>query len=323
MKLIQCLMLLGMSVLLAACGTDQRDSIFKEVKVNVSATESALNTLNIQLEQGTLRNAVLLKPYAKLARANKPEFAQIIDVLASEATRKGPTYKQIVQRFAEVKPLTNAKPATVAEGQSTNLELLSIRTAIINYDAMLVDAINVLSEFTDGALPKMREIEFEDSKAEGGDIGSEYVGNSSYGEWRQNSSGTSFWHWYGQYAFFSSMFRGPVYYDHWSYNRRPSYYHDRSNGAYTSPSSRRNNSTTLSRTKKSYSAKGKSFKSPYARNTKIKGVSGSTVRGQANKPFKSKYASSGSSSSSKTKSYKSSSYNSRSSSSSRSSYGGK
>ena len=319
MKFIKYLMLLGMSVAIAACGPNPKDLIFNEIKVHYTATESALDTLNIQLEQGTLRNAILLKPYAKLAREKKPDFIKIIDVLESEGTRKGPTYKQIVERFSKVKPLATKKPDTVEQGNSTNVELLSIRTAIINYDAMLVDAINVLSDFTDGELPTLREIEFEGSKAEGGAVGSEYVGNSNYGQWRVNSNGNSFWHWYGQYAFFSAMFRGPVYYDSWSYNRRPSYYHDRSRGAYTSPQARRNNSTTLSRTKKAYSAKGQSFKSPYAKNTRIKGVSGSTVKGSANKPFKSSYSSG---SSSNSKNYKSS-YNSRSSSSGRSSYGGK
>jgi len=320
MRFIKYLMLLGMSAVIAACGSDPKSVIFNEIKVNHAATESALDTLNIQLEQGTLRNAILLKPYAKLAREKKPGFIQIIDVLEAEGSREGATYKQIAERFSKIKPLAAVKPDTVEQGNSTNIELLSIRTAIINYDAMLVDALNVLSDFTGGELPKLREIEFEDSKAEGGAIGSEYVGNSNYGQWRVNSSGNSFWHWYGQYAFFSAMFRGPVYYDTWSYNRRPSYYHDRSRGAYTSPQGRSNNSSTLSRTQKSYSSKGKSFKSPYAKNTRIKGVSGSTLKSSANKPFKSSYSSSGSSSS--TKKYKSS-YNSRSSSSGRSSFGGK
>lgn len=44
--------------------------------------------------------------------------------------------------------------------------------------------------------------------------GYQYVGNSRYGEWQTNSSGTSFWAFYGQYMFMSSMFNmfsSPVY----------------------------------------------------------------------------------------------------------------
>ncbi len=33
-----------------------------------------------------------------------------------------------------------------------------------------------------------------------------YVGNEKYGQWRTNSSGGSFWHFYGQYMFMSTMF---------------------------------------------------------------------------------------------------------------------
>lgn len=36
---------------------------------------------------------------------------------------------------------------------------------------------------------------------------SNYVGNEQYGEWRTGSNGSSFWHFYGQYAFMSMMFR--------------------------------------------------------------------------------------------------------------------
>lgn len=40
---------------------------------------------------------------------------------------------------------------------------------------------------------------------------SNYVGNSRYGHWQTNSSGGSFWAFYGQYAFMSSLFRHSMY----------------------------------------------------------------------------------------------------------------
>jgi len=46
-----------------------------------------------------------------------------------------------------------------------------------------------------------------------------YVGNSKYGEWKQNSSGNSFWSWYGKYALFSTLFfPRPYYYPYNSWN---------------------------------------------------------------------------------------------------------
>lgn len=62
--------------------------------------------------------------------------------------------------------------------------------------------------------------------------GYQYVGDSRYGQWRQNSDGTSFWEFYGKYALMNQIFGmlgGPVYRNDWSsYNdyrtRRQPYY---------------------------------------------------------------------------------------------------
>ena len=40
---------------------------------------------------------------------------------------------------------------------------------------------------------------------------SNYVGNKKYGSWQQNSSGGSFWSFYGKYMFMSQMFRMAAY----------------------------------------------------------------------------------------------------------------
>lgn len=55
----------------------------------------------------------------------------------------------------------------------------------------------------------------EEALSEASPPGMSYVGNQRYGEWRRDDRGNSFWHWYGQYAFFSMMFGGP----------RPYYYY--------------------------------------------------------------------------------------------------
>ena len=68
---------------------------------------------------------------------------------------------------------------------------------------------------------------------------SNYVGNAKYGEWKSNNSGNSFWHFYGQYAFISSMMglaSGPIYRNNYAnYNNYRasgrSYYGNTINGA--------------------------------------------------------------------------------------------
>jgi len=50
--------------------------------------------------------------------------------------------------------------------------------------------------------------------------GMAYVGNPKYGEWKKDESGSSFWAWYGRYAFFSNLFFFPPhYYSYGSWNR--------------------------------------------------------------------------------------------------------
>ena len=66
---------------------------------------------------------------------------------------------------------------------------------------------------------------------------SNYVGNEKYGSWRTNSGGQSFWAFYGQYAFMSSMFNMmtyPVYRSFYS-DWRGNYYG--TNRTYYGPSS--------------------------------------------------------------------------------------
>ena len=49
--------------------------------------------------------------------------------------------------------------------------------------------------------------------------GYQQVGNERYGQWRQDSSGRSFWEFYGQYALLSHVIGGfgrPIYRDDWS-----------------------------------------------------------------------------------------------------------
>lgn len=67
-----------------------------------------------------------------------------------------------------------------------------------------------------------------------------YVGNPKYGSWQTNSGGGSFWQFYGQYAFMSSMFNMLAYparrshYDNWRgsyYGTGRSYYGPSSGGS--------------------------------------------------------------------------------------------
>jgi hypothetical protein len=59
-----------------------------------------------------------------------------------------------------------------------------------------------------------------------------YVGNKTYGEWRKDDSGHSFWYYYGMYSFFNDITGGNRYYedDYRRYNHSTGGYYG--NGRY-------------------------------------------------------------------------------------------
>ncbi len=85
--------------------------------------------------------------------------------------------------------------------------------------------------------------------------GYQYVGDQRYGTWKQDSSGNSFWEFYGKYAFFShmfGMFSRPIYRSDWGSYRdsrsqgRPYYGSNRQYGT-TGEYTKRTNKTFFDR----------------------------------------------------------------------------
>ena len=326
--MIKNITLLVTTLFVVGCGPSQFEVVVDRVSLDYKFSEKQIKNLGQNIDNGYLSNIAILKQYAAVARVKKPEYTKIIDTLESEGSSKGPTYQSLVKRLSAVKESINKgiKDKNEVALNVLSSEITSLKNAgsTKDFNVMLVDAINVLSGFTDGELPKLRELQFIDESESSAVNGSEYVGNPNYGSWKSDSSGNSFWAWYGQYAFFSSMFNGPVYYGSWSTNRPPSYYHDYGRDRYSSPSQRNNQREAQKKTAKTFSSKGQSFKSPYAKSAATKtAVQNAKKTGRVAKAggFKSQYAKSSSYS---RKSSSKSNYNSRSSSiGSRSSFGGK
>ena len=109
-----------------------------------------------------------------------------------------------------------------------------------------------------------------------------YVGNEKYGSWRTHRDGYSFWEFYGQYAFMSSMFNMfsyPVrrsYYDDYRgnyYGRGRSYYGPSNNGrSYYGTNSRYNQS----RSNSSWSQNRSNFKNRVSNRTSRSSTSSSS-----------------------------------------------
>jgi hypothetical protein len=105
--------------------------------------------------------------------------------------------------------------------------------------------------------------------------GYQYVGDSRYGQWRNDSRGGSFWEFYGKYAFFSSIFGGfnrPIYRNDYDTYRQhgarntPYFGQDKqygTNGSYT----KQTKPNFYSRRTARISSKSSSFKSKVAQRT--------------------------------------------------------
>jgi hypothetical protein len=125
-----------------------------------------------------------------------------------------------------------------------------------------------------------------------------YVGNPKYGSWQTNSSGNSFWVFYGKYAMLRSLFGGSRYYrTDYDYYRRNTYgrdYYGRN---------KRYGTSTYKNTSSTWASKPSSFKNRVNQNVKksasslkSKGYSSTRSYGSTNKTTRSsgKYNSSSS-----------------------------
>lgn len=267
------IVILATIALLAAGCTSQEEKLQRSLTSLYSQADSSLNQLQKKIDAGLIRNAQYIKSYAKVIREQKPELVEIVDLVAIDASSKSPAFEGLTSRLNDAKNQMNSviqsggKEAPQLQQELGNIIYAS---SLDIYSAMLADSVNVLADMSGGQLSRVASLSKKDSLlangAEDMGAGSQYVGNPNYGNWQTNSSGGSFWEWYGKYALFSSLFnRGPIGYGSWASNRDYSYYHDTGRNYYSSPSQKVNAAQTESRAKKNFASQGRSFNSPYAK----------------------------------------------------------
>jgi outer membrane murein-binding lipoprotein Lpp len=313
-------LLLCQSALLAGCSSDQ-DKWQQQLSQQVLTTETKLSRLKKHIEAGHISNVTVLKQYADIVKQHKPEVAQLVDALAQDASTHGPIIRSLESRLSDAKSdIPNALSIGYESVNKVYQELSSIETAANpdTYGMILSDPINVLADMSVGQLARVAAMSQDASarinNADDFGAGSQLVGNPNYGSW-QSGSGGSFWQWYGQYAFFSSLFHRPIYYSSWGRYRDYSYYNDYGRSAYTSPAQRRGQESVQRRTQDKFNRSGKTFNSPYA---KTKHTTAQVARTQSRLKSANNAKTMARSASKTTSSYRSSSYQS-----SRSSFGGK
>lgn len=262
MRVLTSMLILAATLSLTGCGDDRPEKIEKYQQL----TEQRLTTLNTMLDDGQVRNANLLKQYSSLLKQQKPDLAPLVDELAKDATAEGPMYASLKRRLADAKNLANF---TDLDQQLAEVENLYQAADPSLYNDMLSDPVNVIADMSEGKLARVNAISREAAalanNAEDYGPGSQLVGNPAYGSWQTDSSGMSFWAWYGMYSMFSNIFQRPIYYDRWSGNRGYSYYNDVGRYRYTSPKQVEAQARVFAETKKRFDSQGKRFDSPYAK----------------------------------------------------------
>ncbi len=266
-------LILIFSVILFVGCTSEQEKLVKKIGSKVMDAQRAIGKLETQLTNRTIRNAKLLSQYASYLKMQKPEFSEIIDTLAMEGTTDGLSFKNLQQRYSQVKlDAGNASKGSMLAAKNTYGELDSIIAGanVNSYNMMLTDPINVIADMSDGKLARVESMSKEASlaanKSKDLGAGSQLVGNPNYGSWQRRNDGTSVWTWVAMYAMFNSMNRSPIYYDGWSRHRDYSYYGSVGRHSYSSPKQKAAQANLNKTYSDKFARQGKKFQSPYAKN---------------------------------------------------------
>ena len=202
-------------LLLSGCGNRFEEQL-REASEGV---QTNLAYLKNQLDSQQLTNALLIEKYVDALVQQQPDYADIGNLLAKEATSKGKAFSALNRRLAAVDLVPT--DAETAAYNLQELKLINAATDVYEFNNTLADVVNTLASLSDGELAV---IDVPASQRTTAQQANALVGNPAYGNWRQGSDGRSFWAWYGMYSMFSNVFGRRTYYDSWSSRPHYSYY---------------------------------------------------------------------------------------------------
>ncbi|GAA0810463.1 hypothetical protein KO495_06660 [Colwellia sp. D2M02] len=258
------LLIIATTFSLFGCGDPIKDQIEQQLPI----TEQRVAQLGNALSNDQVRNATLIKQYARKVEQLKPQLSPLINEFSKDATTQGPMYKALLDRINTVK----TQPQMFESSQALYNELLNIYQAAdpVLYSDALSDPLNVLADMSDGQLPRINSLSKAQSQqannAQDFGTGEQLIGNPNYGSWQTGSNGMSFWAWYGMYSMMGDLFGRRTYYNDWGRSRNYSYYNDYGRTRYSSPSQLKSQTQLDTRTKKSFASKGQKYSSPYSKN---------------------------------------------------------
>ncbi len=242
------------ALLLSACGNRFEDQLRETSKI-VAAN---LEYLKSQLDGKQLTNSLLIIKYANTLSRQKPDYADITSLMVKEATSEGKAFTALSKRLASVNlaPTNNEQAASGLQ----ELQLINAAADVVEFNNSLADVVNTLASLSDGSLPLVNVPASQKASAQQANA---LIGNPAYGNWQQNSSGNSFWAWYGMYSMFNNVF-GRSYYGSWSGRPHYSYYNNYGRSRWGSSSDINRNHDLSRRYPSRYNKPSAASKSRYA-----------------------------------------------------------
>ncbi len=189
----------------------------EQLRENHKVVSSSLSYLKEQLDSRQLTNSLLINKYASALMQQKPDYADIASLLKQEATSQGKAYNALTKRLSTVNLVPDSREE--AAGALRELQLINSAADLYEFNNSLSDVVNTLASLSDGQLAVINVPASQRASAQQTNA---LVGNPAYGNWRQNSSGTSVWAWYGMYSMFSNVF-GMNRYSYGGWASRPHY----------------------------------------------------------------------------------------------------
>ncbi|VAX13610.1 hypothetical protein MNBD_GAMMA24-1636 [hydrothermal vent metagenome] len=271
------------ALLLSACGNRFEDQLRENYKI----VQTNLQYLKNQLDTKQLSNALLIEKYANALIRQKPDYSNIANLMKKEATSQGKAYTALSKRLAAV----NLSPTNTEQASASLQELQLINSAadIFEFNNSLADVVNTLASLSDGKLPLINVPASQKASAQQANA---LIGNPSYGSWRQDNSGRSFWEWYGMYSLFNNVFGRHTYYNSWSSRPHYSYYNNYGRNRWGSSADINRNHNLSRRYPSRYNKPSAAARTRYARGSSRS----SSYGGGYNKSSSSRYSAYGSSS---------------------------
>ena len=295
-NIFQYFVFLLFSITLAGCGPD---TISYEEAVSAKAQvvkfENNFKNLTAHVENPNLRGEYenLLHMNMALLEADirNPHVNSVTESFKKDTTTNGVVYQKLLAKYNGVvnnpiyMQVKNSSPEELSSIKdyslspfyslvNRNLKSLTVRV----YDSHFIDYNNVLAGMSNHVKPV-----FVDSYNRSAPVGSQFVGNPSYGTWERDSNGDMFWSFFAAYAaleiidemgdlaearykydsdynYNRNRYNNRYRYDTWSSTRNYSYSNDYYAKEYASPSLRKkynNYDTSISQSPK---YKGKTYK---------------------------------------------------------------